>query len=101
MLTVPEDAVRREASCLRGFAWAVLHALPAPEVIARLQTRGWAGSCLGGVLWTFVRDHHKVVFVPSTGRLQVRVDLATAFEHRRAVPEAVWLDLHSAPTRPS
>jgi len=81
--------VTQDSSCLRGFLWDLDHAQPPDEVLSRLRRAGWEGRCFGGVLWTWTQDHHKVLYVPSTGRLQVRVDLCTPHEQRRKVAEEV------------
>lgn len=93
---IPVDqAVTQDASCLRGFLWNLDHEIPADLVVERLQAAGWSGTCLRGILWTFVDGaHNKVVFVPSTLRLQVRVDMMSAYDARRPVAVAVWHVIH-------
>ncbi|MEZ4237428.1 MAG: hypothetical protein R3F59_15030 [Myxococcota bacterium] len=93
------DAVTQEAGCVRAFLWNVDHGLPGALVLARLEAAGWQGKLFAGALWIFAREpaYDKVVFVPATGRLQVRVDMARPYEERRGVAE----DVHRALCEPA
>jgi hypothetical protein len=86
--------VTQDPSCLRGFLWNVQHDIPADIVIKRLQDAGWASTSLKGILWTFQDGFNKVDFVPSSLRLQVRIDMLAAYEDRRPVADRVWATIN-------
>ena len=90
----------RDASCRQQLLWRcdVSGPVAVSDLTEAMAARGFARSPGPDVLmqWRHTTSDHAVLFVPSTGRTQVRLDAFTAKPERRAAAEGVFAAFQSA-----
>jgi hypothetical protein len=87
-LEVEGLALEPDPACQRLLSWDLrLSDEPALEVVrSRLVTRGWNDESTMAFLWVLSSPAlHRVLLVPSTGRIQLRLHYSTAATDRPRV----------------
>lgn len=92
-------ALHREVTCVRSLAWRVdFEAFDRWDaLIAELCGRGMdRAAAITGLLRAVTAEGHEMVFVPRSGRVQIRVHYTVPEEDRRRTAERLYVLLIAA-----
>lgn len=92
-------SLHREVTCVRSLAWRVDLALfdRWDALVAELCARGMSrAAAIPGLLRTVTGEGHEMVFVPRSGRVQIRVHYTVPEEDRRRTAERLYVLLIAA-----
>jgi len=92
-------ALTVESGCLRERTWRyrVQRTVPAVALVAELERCGWVDESRFAVLREMRHPAgHRILVVPETGRIQIRLDLDVPAPERRAAAALVATDLQAA-----
>lgn len=90
----PGVRLERDAGCTRWLQWRCHFTCPADELVQRLVARGLRNeSRLPGLADLELGLRHRLVVVPGTGRVQLRLDIGVPRDGRpeEALRVATWL----------
>lgn len=96
---VPVTALGPDASCCNRANWRcdLLSPVAAGPLAGGLARRGYGARGMAGVLHLFRHPQKgEIAWVVATGRLQIRVDLATGIEKRARQAGRLYADLLAA-----
>lgn len=85
--------IEREGGCLEGLQWRLVDPPPLREAVARLLRLGFRRFDCSGLIVLYAPEGHKVLLVPATGRVQIRLDVETPPERRAEVAQVLarWI----------
>jgi hypothetical protein len=92
---------RLEPGCIQGLKWGAqltLDPLETAAWVAQLCRHGYRSSSqrVPGLISMDHPEGHQLLFVPASGRLQIRLDLATDRDARSECAARVWEELRQA-----
>ena len=94
-----DAALTVEAGCLRSRTWRyrVQRTVPAAALVEEMKKLGWQDVSRSPALREMHHPRgHRILVVPQTGRIQIRLDLGVPEPERTAAARAVGLDLLAA-----
>lgn len=82
----------RDPSCIHELQWRLIEPPPFDLIGKRLERRGFDRLDYGKFLVFYSSEGHKVILVPSTGRVQFRLDVDTpkSLRAETAMRIAAW-----------
>ena len=95
-MTEPLAPLTRDVGCRKDMMWATRlnPAVPVAELLAGLEREGFGkgAGAIPGRLAVFDQSDtgHRVIFVPRTGRIQIRLDALTRHEERVEAARVVY-----------
>lgn len=101
VVVADSGGARLEPGCVQGLKWGAQLTLDPAETaawVAQLCRRGYRVSSqrVPGLISMSHPEGHQLLFVPASGRLQIRLDLATDRDARRQCADRVWEELQQA-----